>query len=132
MNGVTWYSSFKKRQENLQAQENLGKPSLKELCLKKLGHNSKAYKNIFNGMYDKVEDPICRLCLNFVTDRSSCSDRYEEVHCWEENDFMLIPLCDKCSYNIHEEYDKNYDNYDSFLFAIGKKYYIDSWIRGNT
>ena len=107
--------------------------------LKKLGDDSKSYRNIFNGMYDKpqddngVDNPVCRLCLNYVVGRGF-SDRYEDIHCCEKNDKngLMIPMCDKCAEDIREEYGKYYNNYDTYFYAIGKKYFINSWARGNT
>lgn len=102
--------------------------------LKKLGDDSEEYKNIFNGMYDRCDDPRCRLCLNFVVGRGY-SDRYEDVQCFLKEDPVSIPLCDICATDIHENYDENYDDVNHrssmFFFAIGKKYYIDSWWRRN-
>ena len=119
----------------------------KKIILRKLGDKSQSYKNIFNGMYDKKSDtdhsdenPVCRLCLNYVIGRGF-SSRYEDAHCWkrpnEDNEykyFKNIPFCDKCGVKIHDEFDEKYTNYTKYQFVIlacGEEFYIDSIQRGN-
>jgi hypothetical protein len=103
--------------------------------LKKLGDDSDAYKNIFNGMYDKltvngIDNPICRLCLNFSVGRGH-SDRYEDINCFTKEDEgnLGIPLCDICAEDIRDDY-SNVDNEEDcnhrFFLVFGKKYYINA------
>ena len=137
----------------------------KKIILRKLGDDSDSYKNIFNGMYDKNSDkdnynddnPVCRLCLNYVIGRGHGS-RYEDALCWikhskseipkkwnDNNDeqtqesilyyekyFRNIPFCDKCGVKIHEEFDEAEDFYTKrVILACGTKFYIDAIDRGN-
>lgn len=108
-------------------------------AVKFLCEPSNSYKNIFNGMYDKPSDeygddnPVCRLCLNYVVGRGY-SNRYEMAQTYifnntTDDDAIMIPFCDQCGEKIHEDFDKNNGKY--YLVYDNKIFDIDAIHRGN-
>ena len=113
--------------------------------------NSVSYKQIFKGTYDRqeingVDDPVCRLCLNYVVSRSSSSNRYSFFNCIykaktdidenilesDESKVFTIPFCDKCGLQVDEMMDEYTEQgYKVCIVSCNKGFRVDSVNRAN-